>query len=105
MKRVVYGVILTLAVVQLAGCGTQSSQKKRTIQVAEQSGLGQAKQLLEGYVGGNPVGSEAESYADIVTAVRDEDAAKADILEAGFKEIKADPPRAARKAKELLSRL
>ena len=66
MMRVVYGVILTLAVVQLAGCGTQSSQKKRTIQVAEQSGLGQAKQLLEGYVGGNPVGSEAESYADFV---------------------------------------
>ena len=46
-----------------------------------------------------------KSYADIVSAVRDEDAAKADILEAGFKEIKADPPRAARKAKELLSRL
>ncbi len=106
MMRLACFAALALAILlPLAGCGGQSSQQQRTIEVVEQSGIDQAKDLLQGYADGNPVGSEADGYASVVSAVREEDAAKADILEAGLAEIAASPSGAASKAKDLLGKL
>ncbi len=104
-RRMCWLVLAAVTLAPLIGCGGGTSQKPRTIKVVEQTGLQQARQLLERYAAGNPVGSEAESYGDIVSAVREEDAAKADILEAGLNQIRANPAMAPRKARELLSKL
>jgi len=104
-RRMCLLVLATMALLPLVGCSGGTSQKPRTIKVVQQTGLQQARQLLERYSAGNPVGSEAESYGDIVSAVREEDAAKADILEAGLNDIRANPATAPRKARELLSKL
>ncbi|MDZ7615722.1 MAG: hypothetical protein U1E05_01885 [Patescibacteria group bacterium] len=98
-------VLAAAMVLPVAGCGGDGTQKPRTIKVVQRTGVERAKQLLESYAAGNPVGSEAESYGEIVAGVREEDAAKADMLEAGLKEISANPAMAFRKSKELLGKL
>lgn len=105
MRFACFAMLAAAVLLPLAGCAGESSQQTRTIEVQEQSGIDQAKQLLQGYVDGNPVGSEADSYASIVEAVREEDPAKAEMLEAGLDEILANPSGASSKAKELLGKL
>lgn len=105
MRRMFFLLLVMAVSLPWLGCGGSSTQQPRAIPVVQQTGLDQARQLLQGYVDGNPVGSEADMYGDIVSAVREEDSAKADILEAGLNEIAANPSIASRKAKELLGEL
>ena len=105
MPRTCFWVLVMAVSLPWLGCGGPSSQQPRAIPVVQQTGLDEARQLLQGYVDGNPVGSEADMYGEIVSAVREEDASKADILDAGLQEIAANPSIAARKAKELLGEL
>jgi hypothetical protein len=105
MRRTCFWVLAMTVSLPWLGCGGSPSQQPRAIPVVQQTGLDEARQLLQGYVDGNPVGSEADSYESVVSAVRAEDSGKADILDAGLKQIAANPSIAARKAKELLDEL
>ena len=82
-------VALAILVLPLSGCGPQTSQTEKTYQVEIPKGIEKAKQLLQSYADGQPLGSEVENYATIVEEVRATDSAKADILAKGFEELKA----------------
>lgn len=92
--------ILGLAI----GCESGKIQEK-TIEVKENGGLARAKQLLESYAKGQPLGSEVTSYQGIVDEVRQTDSARADALEKGFAELQKLKAGTAAKAKEILKQL
>ena len=95
-----------IALVVLGGCGKSGVPARKTYQVPMKGPLDEAKSLLENYANGQPLGSEASRFKDLVDAVRKTDPAKADILEKGFAELQKTPPQGlARKAKEILSAL
>lgn len=97
-------VALAFLVLPLCGCGPQTSQTEKTYQVKIPQGIEKAKQLLQAYAKGQPVGSEAESFPTIVEEVRQSDPAKADVLAKGFEDLKSSPsPK--KKAEELLKEL
>jgi len=89
----------------LVGCGNSQLPKVETFQAPAPDPLARAKAMLTNYSNGMPVTSEAESFGDIVAAVKTKDAAKGEILEKGFAAIKANPSTAKSKANELLKQL
>jgi hypothetical protein len=89
----------------LAGCGSKDTPKIETFQAPEIDPLVEARTMLKNYASGMPVTSEAESFPELVERVRKKDPAKADVLDKGLSEIKANPKNAASKAKELLQKL
>jgi len=91
-----------MALLWLCGC---SGGKVVTAPVKEQSGLEQAKVILNDYAKGNPMGSEATMFDEIVEQVRKSDPQKATILEKGFADLKKSPGNRSAKAKELLKQL
>ncbi len=101
------GCLIIGLVVALLGCGSSVKQERIEIKAPSASNpLAEATSLLERYAGGQPLTSEATSFPNLVERVRKEDAAKADILEAGFAELqKATPAARPAKAKEILSKL
>ena len=82
-------VALAILALPLCGCGPKTSQTEKTYQIEIPQGIEKAKQLLQAYAGGQPVGSEAESYLTIVEEVRKTDPDKADLLAEGFEKLKA----------------
>lgn len=88
----------------LVGCGNDKP-KVETIEAPPANPLAEAKAILTNYANGMPVTSEAETFPEIVQRVRAVDPAKADILEKGFREIKANRQNPGPKAKELLKKL
>src|SRR5690606_39471436 len=95
---------MLLVAVVAAGCNTGAVQEE-DIAVPQQSGIEQAKQILQNYANGAPITSEAASFPNIVEQVRQEDPAKADLLEKGFADLQANPEGRVAKAKELLEKL
>jgi hypothetical protein len=91
-------VLLTL--VGIWGCGQEPP-----IEVQPQSGLERAKQILNDYVQGMPMGSEAMMFPEIVEEVRQTDPKKAVILEKGFADLGRAPGNHSAKARELLKQL
>src|SRR5262245_54051650 len=102
MVRAWLGVgIIFMVLLGLCGCG-----KEPQIQVQPpQSGLEQAKAILNDYANGAPMGSEAMGFDGIVEEVRKTDPHKATILEKGFAEMKRSPKNVSGKARELLKQL
>ena len=97
-------VALAIVAVPLCGCGPQTSQTEKTYQVQIPQGIDKAKQLLQAYAEGQPLGSEAEGFSTIVEEVRKTDPDKAEILAKGFEDLKtASSPK--KKAGELLKQL
>ena len=88
----------------LCGCGGVSTPEK-TYEIKTVSGLDQAKQILQHYAEGAPLGSEVTSFPQIVEEVKKEDPQKAAVLEQGLAELQRSPSTAAAKAKVLLGRL
>ncbi len=72
-----------LTLLGLWGCGRENTP----IVVQPQSGLERAKVILNDYVQGMPLGSEAMMFAEIVEEVRQTDPQKATILEKGFADL------------------
>jgi hypothetical protein len=71
-------------------------------------GLDLGKELLEGYAAGKPVGSEIVGFSQIVEDAKQQDTAKAEILDRGFSEIRQlmnKPAAIPAKAKEVLAQL
>jgi hypothetical protein len=87
----------------LSGCG------KRYVSPQPLTGedhLRLAKLTLQQYIDGETMGSEIESFDEIVTQVRTVDPAKAEILKKGFEELKRTPPNALKTvAKKILDQL
>ena len=82
------------------GCGTAPP-----VEVQPQSGLERAKGILNDYANGVPVGSEAETFEEIVAEVRKTEPQKATILEKGFADLKRSPKDVSGKARALLKQL
>jgi hypothetical protein len=91
-----------VAVLGLWGCG---HGKGPEAEVKPQSGLERARVILNDYVQGAPMGSEAMTFAEIVGEVRKTDPQKAAILEKGFADLKRSPGNRSAKARELLKQL
>ena len=101
MVRARLGVgIIFVALLGLYGCG-----KDPPVEVKPQSGLERAKGILNDYVGGAPLGSEVETFEEIVAEVRKTDPHKATILEKGFADLKRSPKDLRGKARALLQQL
>jgi hypothetical protein len=96
------GIIVT-ALLGLWGCGLGG--KGPQVEVRPQSGLERAKVILNDYARGVPMGSEAETFQEIVEEVRQADPQKAAILEKGFADLKRSRGNLSGKARELLKRL
>ena len=90
-----------LAVCGLWGCGTGGPP----VEVKPQAGLERAKAILNDYVQGAPLGSEAMTFDEIVQEVRQADPQKAAILEKGFADLKRSPNNLSGKARALLKQL
>ena len=93
--------IIFLAFLGLCGCGRSSPP----VQVQPQSGLEQAKVILNDYASGVPMGSEAATFEDVVAEVRKTDQQKATILEKGFADLKRSKQNLRDKARALLKQL
>src|SRR5262245_13096425 len=101
MVRAWLGVgIIFMALLGLCGCGKDSP-----VEVKPQSGLERAKVILNDYANGAPMGSEVETFEEIVAEVRKTDPQKAAILEKGFADLKRSPKNLSGKARALLKQL
>lgn len=89
----------------LVGCGGGGTPEVKTIQAPVSDPLAEAKAILTNYANGRPLTSEAQSFPNLITRVKEKDAAKGAILEKGLNEITANPASAQAKAKELLPQL
>ena len=104
MVRAWLGVgIIFMALLGLWGCGLGG--KGPEPEVRPQGGLERAKGILNDYAHGAPMGSEAETFQEIVEDVRKTDPQKAAILEKGFADLKRSPGNRSAKARELLKQL
>jgi hypothetical protein len=103
MVRAWLGVgIIFVALLGLCGCGKDPPP----VEVKPQSGLERAKAILNDYAQGAPMGSEVETFPEIVEEVRRSEPQKAEILEKGFADLKRSPSNLrAAKARELLKQL
>jgi hypothetical protein len=86
--------------VALCGCG-----KEAPVEVKPQSGLERARVILNDYIQGAPLGSEAMTFPEIVEEVRQTDPKKAAILEKGFADLQRSPNNLSGKARALLKQL
>ena len=93
--------IVCMALLGLCGCGTSAPP----VVVQPQSGLEQAKVILNDYANGAPLGSEAATFEEIVAEVRKTDQQKATILEKGFADLKLSKQNLRDKARALLKQL
>ena len=87
----------------LVGCG--GGVKEETIEVQKASAVDEAKQLLQNYANGAPLTSEAAGFPDLITRVKEEDAAKGEEVEKALNQIQAQPANRAAIAKGALSKL
>ncbi len=95
--------IIPVALLGLWGCGKGDTPP---VEIKPQSGVERAKVILNDYVQGSPMGSEAETFAEIVEEVRKSDPQKAAILEKGFADLKrSSPGNLGGKARGLLKQL
>ena len=91
----------------VAGCGGEGRVKEADIEIKiAMSPLDQAISFLNRYAQGNPLGSEASQFDDVIKGVRENDEAKADILQKGFADIqKASPAQRKALAASLIKRV
>jgi hypothetical protein len=104
MMRTFVAVAVLALCCGLVGCENEKP-KVESVEAPTPDPVAEAKAILNNYVNGMPVTSEAESFPDIVQRVRKVDSAKADILDKGFKEILAHKQNPGPKARELLKKL
>lgn len=91
----------------LIGCGS-GGVREYSVPVSQPGGLDRAKQLLEGYASGEPVGSEVIGFDEIGADAKKQDPKQGEIVERGLQEIGAlmnRPAAIKEKAKQILSQL
>jgi hypothetical protein len=89
----------------IAGCGPGGTPTVETVKAPTADPVAEAKAILTNYANGMPVTSEAESFPELVAKVKEKDAAKGEMLDKGFSQIKANPASAQATAKGLLPKL
>lgn len=94
--------LLVLLTAFVAGCG---GVKPRKLEVPQASALKEATDILNRYAETGQVASEVDSFPNIIERLKEEDAAKADIVEAAFKKIEANHRSAKSVATETLKKL
>ena len=99
-------VVAALAVgLAAAGCGHPVKEEQIEVKPSNDP-LFMARNTLQQYANGQPMGSEVTSFPHMVEEVRKADPAKADILEKGLADLqKSSPGSRPGKAKELLRQL
>lgn len=106
MKRLMAALfVASICAVGLTGCGGGELPQVETVEAPVISPIDEAKSLLQNYANGQPVTSEAESFADIATRAKDFDDVKGALIEQGFNQIKANPAAAQSIASGLLKQL
>lgn len=106
MKPICFAAALALlSPLAFVGCSSGELPKVEKVEAPVADPLVEAKTILNNYAKGRPVTSEAESFPDLITRVKEKDAAKGAILEKGLTEIKANPSTAQAQATELLKQL
>lgn len=103
-KWVLRGVLFAAAA-GFAGCGPPGSVKEETITVKPPQATERARQMLENYSKGQPLGSEVTTFPSLVEDVKKEDPERGQILEQGLAELQQVKGSPAAKAKELLKKL
>ena len=96
---------LRVGMVILILLGLWGCSQDPPIEVQPQGGLERAKVILNDYVQGAPMGSEAMMFQEIVEEVRQTDPQKAAILEKGFADLKRAPGNRSAQASQLLKKL
>src|SRR5262245_40250625 len=96
---------LGMGMVCLAICALWGGARAGPVEAEPQGALERAKVILNDYVQGVPLGSEAMTFEEIVAEVRQTDPQKATILEKGFADLKRSPASRSAKASELLKQL
>ena len=97
-------VALPVVALALTGCGDGEKVKPVDVEIKiALSPLDQAIAFLDRYAKGDPLGSEASQFDDIVKAVGEKDARTGDILRKGFADLqKASPAQMKTKAAALI---
>lgn len=106
MRHLLCGLTLLAPIALFTGCGT--GLPEQTIQVdAANDPLNEPRSILKRYADGQKIGSERESFDRIVKSVQESDPAAAEILSAGFEELKKTSSDSAfkKKAKELYDKI
>jgi hypothetical protein len=96
--------ILLAAAAALAGCES-GRIKEQTVDLHMTKGLERAKEYIEHYAKGEPIGSEAAAFSGVVEEVRATDPAKAEVLEKGFADLLKAKGDLKPKAQALLKKL
>jgi AICAR transformylase/IMP cyclohydrolase PurH len=96
--------MLVLCASLLVGC-MGSPVKESKVELHMKTGVAKAKELLENYAKGMPIGSEASIFGKIVDEAKETDPAKAEIIKHGFDELLASKSGHKEKAKEILKKL
>jgi len=97
--------VVCAAAAGFAGCGPPGKVKEEEITIQQQKALPRARQLLENYAKGQPLGSEVTSYDALVAEVKQEDPDKGAVLEQGLKELQQPRADTRAKAREILAKL
>jgi hypothetical protein len=106
MNRFCLLIAASLALPLFAGCDSGKIQPKTIDIPMQKSALEEAQAVLKHYVDGQPIGSEAASFDDLVKRVKAENAAMGETLEKGFAELLKTPAKGQKaKATELYKKL
>ncbi len=91
MNRFRIALALSVSLALLVGCKGEKIQSK-TIEIPiQKSALEEAQTLFKRYADGQPMGSEAAGFDDLVKRVKAQDAAMGEILEKGCAEMLKAP--------------
>lgn len=96
---------MAVAVFCFGGLTVGCAPADRTLDVAAPDPLADARSMISRYAAGDPLGSEMETYDDLVGRVRQADPAKADALQAFFEANRTSPSGLKKRAEALLSDL
>ncbi|MBX9679132.1 MAG: hypothetical protein K2X38_10250 [Gemmataceae bacterium] len=94
-----------VSILALASLGCPSGPKEEQIAIKSNNAVQQAKDLLQNYAKGQPLGSEASNFNRIAADAVKEDPAKGAIVEKALKDIEANQSNRAAIAKGALEKL
>jgi hypothetical protein len=99
-----FAVITLVCLVSVIGCGDKIQPRDIEIKPPA-SALEPVLAQLELYAKGQALGSEVTAFPDMITAVKQENPAKGDIVEKGLNDIAKSKGDVSKKAKDLLAKL
>lgn len=97
--------VLFLALAVVAGCNPSGIKVESYKPDKPPAAVEQAKQLLQQYANGGPLGSEVTGYPQLIERVKQEDAQKGEILEKAWPRSKRPPGREWKRPRRLMQQL